>query len=119
MSCSKPFRLILLVTLGMRLLEPHAEARNSKSASVSRLFDAWDRDDSPGAAVVVVQNGAVVYLRGFGCANLEHHVPITPQTSFDVASVAKQFTGLAVAMLTEQRKLSLEDEIHKFLPEVP
>jgi CubicO group peptidase (beta-lactamase class C family) len=88
-------------------------------ARVDQLFNAWNRPDSPGATVVVVKDGAVVYQRGYGCANLDYGIPITPQTVFDAASVAKQFTGLAIAMLIDQGKLSLDDDIRTHLPEVP
>jgi CubicO group peptidase (beta-lactamase class C family) len=89
------------------------------SAKVDPLFSKWNRPDSPGAAVVVVKDGAVIFQRGYGCANLSHGIPITPQTVFDAASVAKQFTGLAVAILVEQGKLSLDEDVRKHLPEVP
>ncbi len=88
-------------------------------ARVDDLFNAWNRADSPGAAVVVVKDGAVAFQRGYGSANLEHRVPITPQTVFDAASLAKQFTGLAIAMLIQQGKLSLDDDIRRYLPDVP
>ena len=86
---------------------------------VNRLFSAWDQSDSPGAAVIIVRNGKVAYQHGFGRASLEHDVPITSQTVFDVASVAKQFTGLAIAMLIENGTLALDDDIRTYLPEVP
>ena len=94
-------------------VRPHAHEK------VDQLFAQWDKPDSPGAAIVIVKDGAVVYERGYGCANLEDHISITPQTRFDVASVAKQFTGLSVAMLVQQGKLSPEDDVHKYLPDVP
>ncbi len=105
--------------LGIHLLLGAGDLSAGNAAKVDRLFAQWDRADSPGAAVVVVQDGAVVYLQGYGCADLEHQIPITPETLFDVASVAKQFTGLSVAMLVQQGKLSLDDDIHKHLPDVP
>ena len=105
--------------LGVHLLFAAGNLSAGNAAKVDRLFRQWDRPDSPGAAVVVVKDGAVVYLHGYGCADLEHRIPITPQTLFDVASVAKQFAGLSVAMLVEQGKLSLDDDIHKHLPDVP
>jgi CubicO group peptidase (beta-lactamase class C family) len=86
---------------------------------IDQLFARWNRRDSPGAALVVVKDGNIVYQRCYGSANLESRTPITPQTAFDVASVAKQFTGLAIAMLIEQGKLSLDDDIRKHLPDVP
>jgi CubicO group peptidase (beta-lactamase class C family) len=73
------------------LLATVCHARDRANPKVDKLFAQWDRADSPGAAVVIVKGGTVVYQRGYGYANLEHHIPITPQTSFDVASVAKQF----------------------------
>src|ERR1044071_2142910 len=95
----------------------HRPPANAFEAKVDQLFDRWNRSDSPGAAVVVVKDGALVYQRGYGCANLEHGIPITPETVFDAASVAKQFTGLAIAILIEQRRLSFDDDIRKHLPE--
>ena len=97
----------------------HRPPASASGAKVDQLFHRWDRSDSPGAAVVVIKDGAVIHQRGYGCANLEHGVPITPETVFDAASVAKQFTGLAIAILIEQRRLSLDDDIRKHLPEVP
>src|SRR6266446_3383817 len=94
-------------------------AKNRSGARVDQLFSPWNHANSPGAAVVVVENGGVVYQRGYGYADLEHGIPITPQTVFDAASVAKQFTGLAVAMLIEQGKLALDDNIRNYLPDVP
>ena len=105
--------------LGIRLLLLASNLWAADAAKIAPFFAQWDRADSPGAAIVVVKDGAVVYLHGYGCADLEHRIPITPQTLFDVASVAKQFTGLSVAMLVQQGKLSLEDDVHKHLPDVP
>jgi CubicO group peptidase (beta-lactamase class C family) len=112
-------RRLALVALWIHFLGIGRTLGAGNEGRVDRLFAQWDRADSPGAAVVVVKAGTVVYLRGYGCADLEHRVPITPQTRFDVASVAKQFTGLAVAMLVQQGKLSLDDDIHKYLSDVP
>ena len=105
--------------LGVHLLFAAGNITAGNATKIDRLFARWDRADSPGAAVVIVKDGAVIYLHGYGCADLEQRIPITRRTLFDVASVAKQFTGLSVAMLVEQGKLSLEDDIHKHLPDVP
>ena len=88
-------------------------------AEVDALFAPWSGGDTPGAAVAVVRDGKVLVARGYGLANLEHRVPITPETVFDIASVSKQFTGLAVAMLVEEGKLSLDDAARKYLSELP
>ncbi len=112
-------RRLILKALGMCLLATVCHARDRANPKIDKLFAQWDRADSPGAAVVIVKDGTVVYQHGYGYANLEHRIPITPQTSFDVASVAKQFTGLSVAMLIQQGKLSQDDDIRKHLPDVP
>ena len=120
MTAPRSTRRLAVSALGIcLLLATGCDVRPRDNAKVDQLFAQWDRADSPGAAVVVVKDGAVVYQHGYGCADLEHRIPITPQTLFDVASVAKQFTGLSVAMLVQQGKLSLDDDIHKHLPDVP
>jgi CubicO group peptidase (beta-lactamase class C family) len=89
------------------------------SGKIDQLFAAWDRPGSPGAAVAVVKDGDIVYRRGFGSANLEHGVRTSPSTVFDIASVSKQFAGLAIAMLVDQGKVSLDDDIREYLPDMP
>ena len=109
----------LASALALLLLPAPSAAGGKPDASIDKLFAQWDRSDSPGAAVVVLRYGRVVYQREFGSANLETGTPITPQTMFDVASVAKQFAGFAVATLVEDGKLSLDDDVRKHLPSVP
>jgi CubicO group peptidase (beta-lactamase class C family) len=74
---------------------------------------------SPGVALAVVKDGELVLKQGWGLANLEYDIPIMPATVFDAASVSKQFTAFAIALLIQQGKLSLEDDIRKYLPELP
>ncbi|HEV7612380.1 MAG TPA: serine hydrolase domain-containing protein [Steroidobacteraceae bacterium] len=83
------------------------------------MFEPWNKAFSPGCALGVVQQGKLVYSKGFGAANLELGVPITPRTVFDIGSVSKQFTAMSVVLLAEDGKLSLDDEIHRFVPELP
>ena len=94
-------------------------AATTTEGKVDQLMALWDRSDCPGAALSVIQDGKIVYKKGYGCANLEYGIPITPSTIFHVASVSKQFTAFAVAMLADQDKLSLDDDIRKYLPELP
>jgi CubicO group peptidase (beta-lactamase class C family) len=92
---------------------------DSVSAKVDKLFSEWDKPGSPGASLAVIKDGSVVYKKGYGYAHLEYDIPITPSTVFHVASVSKQFTAFAITMLADQGKLSLDDDIHKHLPELP
>jgi len=77
------------------------------------------RQKIPGVSVAVVRAGAVVYARGFGYANLEHLVPVTPDTVFQSGSVGKQFTATLVMMLVEQGRVALDDSVVKYFPEAP
>ena len=85
---------------------------------VDRLFAEWDRPDSPGCALGVIQDGKLVHTRGFGQASLEHSVPITPHTVFDVGSMSKQFTAASIGLLVQDGKLGVEDDIHEWVSEL-
>jgi CubicO group peptidase (beta-lactamase class C family) len=98
--------------------QPAPAASRSVDSKIDALFAPWNSLNTPGAAVAVVKDGIVVYRRGFGSAQLEYGVPITPSTVFHVASVSKQFTAMAVSLLEAQGKLSAADDIRKYLPEM-
>ena len=87
--------------------------------AVDELFARWDQPGSPGCAVAVSQDGELIYSRGYGYANLDYDVPNTPSTTFDVASVTKQFVAASISMLELEGKLSFNDDIRKWLPEMP
>jgi CubicO group peptidase (beta-lactamase class C family) len=95
-----------------------AGAQDTPDARVDALFTPFSTGLTPGVAVAVVRNGAIVLSKGYGHADLEHRVPITANSVFDVASVSKQFTGLAIAMLVEQGRVALTDDIRKHIPEL-
>ena len=94
-------------------------AVGDESAAVNKLFKEWDTPSSPGCAVAVMKDGRIVFEHGYGMADLDHNVPITTATVFNVGSIAKQFTGAAILMLAQDGKLSLDDPIRKYLPELP
>ncbi|QDK78338.1 beta-lactamase family protein [Spirosoma sp. KCTC 42546] len=89
------------------------------AAKVDKLFSEWNGTGRPGAAVGVVHGGKLIYAKGFGDADIETGAPITPTTIFHVASVSKEFTAYGIVLLAQEGKLSLDDDIHKYLPEVP
>ena len=111
----------LLVCLGRHpvLAQPRPSAPTpAHLARVDSIFAPYGRP-APGYAVGIVQRGRLVYARGFGRANLDHDLPITPSSVFNVASLAKQFTAAAIAILIRRGKLSLEDEVRSHLPVFP
>lgn len=83
------------------------------------VFRAFDRTDGPGCALGVYQNGAIRYARGYGLASLELSVPLSPRTVLDIGSISKQFTAMAMLLLEQDGKLSLDDPIRKHFPEMP
>jgi CubicO group peptidase (beta-lactamase class C family) len=94
-------------------------AADERTDKVDKIFAAWDRPDSPGVSLAVIENGAVVYARGYGRANLELGVPLSPSSVFYIASTSKQFTAMCAVLLSLQGKLSLDDDVRKYIPELP
>jgi len=89
------------------------------TAEVDKLFERFNKPDSPGCAMAVVRDGRIVYKHGYGMADLDHDIPITPSTVFHVASMSKQFTATAIVLLAQDGRLSLDDPVRKYVPEVP
>jgi len=89
-----------------------------RSATVNAVFSRWSAA-TPGCAVGVGVNGTPVLERAYGMADLEHDVPNTPQTIFEAGSVSKQFTAAAVLLLAREGKLSIDDPVRTYVPEVP
>lgn len=100
--------------------EPSAQGQASPYAEkLDLVFQEWERPDRPGGVVAVVEKGKVVYKKCFGQANVEFALPNSPQTVFDVGQLAEAVTGMAIAMLEDEGKLSAADPLIKHLPELP
>jgi CubicO group peptidase (beta-lactamase class C family) len=95
-----------------------AQPRDAKSR-VSAVFSRYNTRTTPGCAVGVSVKGETVLSAAYGMADLEHDVPLTPATVFEPGSVTKQFTAAAVFLLEQQGKLSLNDQVEKYIPELP
>jgi CubicO group peptidase (beta-lactamase class C family) len=92
---------------------------DESAKKVDAFLSQWDKNDMPGCAVGAVRDGRLVYKRAFGMANLDYDVPNTPTTLFNLASSSKPFTAMSIALLAQQGKLSLDDDIRKYVPELP
>ena len=86
---------------------------------VDAVFKEYDSAASPGCAVAVFQDDKILFKRAYGMANLDHDVRLSTSSVFHVASVSKQFTAAAILLLAADGKLSLDDDIRKYLPELP
>ncbi|MFN2565608.1 MAG: serine hydrolase domain-containing protein [Gemmatimonadaceae bacterium] len=92
---------------------------SAAAARTDRVFAQWDRSDSPGCVVGVFRDGRIAYARGYGMANLELGIALSPQSVLDIGSTSKQFTAMATVLLTQQGKLSLDDDVRKYIAELP
>ena len=94
-------------------------AADPTAADIDAIFADYDGTTSPGCSLGVVRDGELIYTRGYGMANLEYGIALSPRSVFRTASVGKQFTAMAIAILDQQGKLSLDDPLSKYFPEFP
>jgi CubicO group peptidase (beta-lactamase class C family) len=94
-------------------------AADEKTAKVDKIFSPWDTTVSPGAALAIIKDGQIIYERGYGLAKIEDDIVMTPSKIFDIASVSKQFTAACIALLAKQGKISLDDDVRTYIPEMP
>ena len=99
--------------------DPTAPLTAVTRARIDSAFAHVDRTDSPGCALGVSRNGVTLYERGYGMSDLQHGLSLSPGSIFHVASISKQFAAISVALLAEDGKLSLDDDVRKHVPELP
>ncbi|HEY0142999.1 MAG TPA: serine hydrolase domain-containing protein [Thermoanaerobaculia bacterium] len=112
--------LLLLATFSIHAQTPNATqaADDARAAKVDALFAEWNRADTPGYSVAVIRDGKTVLARGYGSADLERDVRITPRSVFDIGSTSKQFTAASILLLEQEGKLSIDHEVRKYIPEL-
>lgn len=98
---------------------PRSPSDGPTHPGVDAVFTDLDRDDAPGAAVGVLLDGEVVHRAGYGIANMDYGIPITPGTVFDIASISKQFGAMAALLLEAEGQLDLDADVRSYVPEVP
>ncbi len=109
---------LLILSLGLIIASPEALSQ-SLDSQIDAIFTEWDSETSPGCALGVVKDGELIYAKGYGMADLEHDIPISPSSVFYIASVSKQFVTMCVLLLEEQGKINLDDEIQHNLSDFP
>jgi CubicO group peptidase (beta-lactamase class C family) len=111
--------IALLAASGTASAQDIIGARDARALRADSVFQRFDRTDSPGCALGVYQDGKILYARGYGMESLEHGVALSPRSVLDVGSISKQFTAMSMLMLQKEGKLSLDDPIRKYIPEMP
>jgi CubicO group peptidase (beta-lactamase class C family) len=96
-----------------------AYAQQPAPQDVDAIFADFQGHDSPGCALGVIRDGDLVLRRGYGLANLDHRIPNGPDIVYYVGSVSKQFTAAAVALLADEARISLDDDVRRYIPELP
>lgn len=110
---------ILIILFILFCTKINAQTSDQLKSSIDSLFSQYNNNSSPGCAIVVIDGGKKVYEGYYGMSNLEYRIPITSASKFHVASLSKQFTAAAIIKLVQEGRLSLDDDIRKFIPEVP
>jgi CubicO group peptidase (beta-lactamase class C family) len=112
--------MLVLETLALTmLLSVAAFAQDIPTQKVDQIFSVYAKPGSPGCSLGVIRNGDFVYRKAYGSANLELKVPLSPQSVFYMGSVSKQFTAVGIVLAAEQGYLSLDDDVRKYIPELP
>jgi CubicO group peptidase (beta-lactamase class C family) len=113
--------LLGFVTLACLVPSARADeaADKANAAKVDKLFETWSKPNSPGCALGIVRDGKLIVARGYGMANLDDDVPITTKSVFEVCSLTKSFTCVCLALLLDQGKLSPDDDVRKYVPDMP
>jgi CubicO group peptidase (beta-lactamase class C family) len=115
-------RQFLAGLLAIAIFGPRLEtaAQDDRAAKTDAAVEAQRKAQKiPGVSVAVCRNGKIVTASGYGLANVELDVPVTPETIFQTGSVGKQFTSMAVMMLVEEGRIGLDDHLTKYIPESP
>lgn len=107
------------ILLAFSLISICSFAQPTEVQVVDSLFADWNKADVPGGAVGIVKDGELIFAKGYGLADLEHDIEITPSSVFYIGSVSKQFVTFSILLLEEQGKLDLDDRIQKYLPDFP
>ena len=109
----------LAMIAAMAICELPGAAQDKRNAAVDEVFADVAKPGSPGCALAAARGGKIIYEKGYGLANIEENVSIAPQSVFDIGSTSKQFTAASILLLERQGKLSVNDDIRKYLPEIP
>jgi len=110
--------LLILIFFVLFYLPGKAQSWQDTVLRIDKIFSRY-KSDKPGAELAISRNGKIIFSRAWGMADMEHNVPLTTESITEAGSVSKQFTAAAILLLEQQGKLSLDDDIHKYVHEIP
>lgn len=91
----------------------------NESKAIDSIFSEWNKNDSPGCSLGIIQDNVLVYAKGYGLANMEYNIPNSASSVFRIGSTSKQFTAACIVLLAEQKKLNLNDNLKSLFPDFP
>ena len=89
-----------------------------ESQEIDSIFKEWRKQNVPGGAIGIIKDGKLIYAKGYGIADLEHDIKITPSSVFNIGAASQQFVAFSLLLLEEQGKLNLDDTVQKHLPDL-
>ncbi len=112
--------LLLALVFSIQLIaQEETVTKNIDIKAIDKLFESWNGSETPGASIAIIKNDSIVLKKAYGKANLEFGIQNSPSTLFNIASNSKQFTAFAILNLEQEGKLSLDDDLRKYIPELP
>lgn len=103
----------------LHVFNGYGQTSQKQIEKIDSLFTSWNVPDHPGGSVLVSKDGKTIFSKSYGLANIEYNIPNTNNTLFNIGSISKQFTAMGIVLLEEQNKLSFDDNIRKYIPELP
>ncbi len=111
--------LVVLITIALPDNQAFSQTTAVQRQKIDSLFSTWNKPNSPGMELMILHKGSVILDRPYGSANIEKQISNSSNRRIWIASMSKQFTGLSVLLLAVKRQLNMEDDIRKYLPELP
>lgn len=115
MKLLKPVSLIILLCLSSTI----SFGQPIESQGIDSLFIEWNNQETPGCALGIIKDGELIYAKGYGLANMEYDIPISPSSVFRIGSTSKQFTAACIVLLAEKGKLNFDDNLKSIFPDFP
>jgi CubicO group peptidase (beta-lactamase class C family) len=103
----------------LQVFNSYSQTSQKQIQKIDSLFTSWNVSNHPGGSVLVSKDGKTIFSKSYGLANIEYNIPNTNNTLFNIGSISKQFTAMGIVLFEEQNKLSFDDNIRKYIPELP
>ena len=103
----------------LHVFNSYGQTSQKQIQEIDSLFTSWNVSNHPGGSVLISKDGKTIFSKSYGLANIEYEVANTNHTLFNIGSISKQFTAMGIVLLEQQNKLSVDDDIRKYMPELP